>query len=71
MILKIKVIMKIIIIIVIKYRGRNKTLTAINTELLMTLYNGQRPLTNIKNNSTSHAVGVLYTPLKWLIHHLT
>ena len=72
MVLIIKVIIIIIIVItIIKCRGRYKTPTATNTELLVTLYNGRKPLTNIKKSSIPDAVRVLYTALKRLIHHLT
>ena len=68
------IIIKIIIIvitIITKCRGRYKTPTATNTELLEALYNGRKPLTNIKKSSIPDAVRVLYTALKQLIHHLT
>ena len=72
MVLIIKVIIIIIIVItIIKCRGRYKTPTATNTELLVTLYNGWKPLTNIKKSSIPDAVRVQYTALKRLIHHLT
>ena len=72
MVLIIKVIIIIIIVItIIKCRGRYKTPTATNTELLVTLYNGRKPLTNIKKSSIPDAVRVQYTALKRLIHHLT
>ena len=60
-----------IITAIIKCRGRYKTPKTTYTELLVTLYNGRKPLTNMKKSSTSDAVRVLYTPLKRLIHHLT
>ena len=62
MILRIKVIIiiAIIITIIIKCRGRYKNPTATNTVLLVTLYNGQKSLTNIKKSSMSDAVRVLY-----------
>ena len=68
------IIIKIIIIvitIITKCRGRYKTPTATNTELLEALYNGRKPLTNIKKSSIPDAVRILYTALKQLIHHLT
>ena len=76
MILAIKVIVVIAIIIIIatmiiKCRGRYRTSTATNMELLVTLHNGGKPLINIKKSSVLHAVRVLCTPLKWLIHQLT
>ena len=61
----------IIIIIIIKCRGRCRTPTTTNTELLVTLQNGRKPLSNIKKSSPSDAVSALYTPLKRLIHLLT
>ena len=63
---------KTIIIIIgrIKCRGRHKSSTTTNTELLLTSYNGQKPLSNIKKSSISDAVRVQYMPLKWLIHQL-
>ena len=55
MILAIKVIVitTIIITIVIKYRGRYRTSTTTNMELLVTLLNGQKPLSNMKKSSPS------------------
>ena len=38
-----------------------------NSELLVTLYSGRKPLTNIKKSSISDTVRVLYKPLKRLI----
>ena len=71
MILTIKVILIITIITtIIKYRGRYRTLPTTNTELLVSLHNGRKPLSNIKKDSPSYAVTVLYAPLKRLIHHL-
>ena len=58
------------LIIIIKCRGRYKTPTK-NTELLVKLHNDKKPLTNTKKSSISDAVRVLNTPLKYLIHHLT
>ena len=54
MILTIKVIVIIIIMIIIikKSRGRYRTLTTTNTELLVTLHNGRKPLSNIKNRAS-------------------
>ena len=74
MILTIKVIVIITIMIItmiIKYRGRYRTPTTTNTELLVTLHNGQKLLSNIKKSSPSDAVAALYTILKRIIHHLT
>ena len=73
MILKIKVIVivTIIITIIIKCRGRYRIPTTTNTELLMTLHNGRKPLSNIKKSSYSDIFRALYTSLKRLIHHLT
>ena len=67
LIIKVKVIVitTTIITIIIKCRGR-----ATNTELLVTLYNGRGPLSNIKKSSLSDNVRVLYTPLKRVINHL-
>ena len=65
------IITKIITTIIIKYRGRYRTPTRTNTELLVTLYNGRRPLSNIKKSFPSDAVRVLYVPLKRLIQNLT
>ena len=59
-----------IITAIIKCRGRSKNPKTTYAELLVTLYNGRKPLTNMKNSSTSDAMRVLYTPLKRLIHHL-
>ena len=67
----IKIIIIIVVTIITKCRGRYKTPTATNTELLVTLYNGWKPLTNIKKSSIPDAVRVQYTALKRLIHHLT
>ena len=60
-----------IITIIIKCRGRYRAPTATNTELLVTLHNGRRPLSNIKKSPTADAVRALEMPLKRLIHHLT
>ena len=65
------IIVIIIIITMIKCRGRYRKSTITNTELLVTLHNGRRPLSNIKRSSPSDAGRTLYMPLKWLIHHLT
>ena len=65
------IIIIIIIIIIIKCRGRCRTPTTTNTELLVTLQNGRKPLSNIKKSSPSDAASALYTPLKQLIHLLT
>ena len=67
----IEIIIIIVITIITKCRGRYKTPTATNAELLVALYNGRKPLTNIKKSSILDAVRILYTALKQLIHHLT
>ena len=64
------IITPVIITIIIKCKGRYRTPATTNTELLVTLHNGRKPL-NIKRRSPSDAVRVSYTPLKQLIHHLT
>ena len=69
MILTIKVI--VIIITIIKCRGRYRTRTTTSKELLVALHNGEKPLINIKKSWPLEAVRVLYMPLKWFIHHLT
>ena len=69
MILTIKVIV-IIIITIIKCRGRYRTPTTTSKELLVALHNGEKPLINIKKSWPLEAVRVLYMPLKRLIHHL-
>ena len=53
MILTVKVIIIIAIkvTITIKFRGRYKTPTTSNTELLVTLYNGEKPLSITKKSS--------------------
>ena len=56
--------------IIIKWRGRYRTPTAINTELPVTLHNVRRPLSNIKKSPTSDTGRALYMPLKRLIHRL-
>ena len=61
----------IIITIIIKCRDRYRTLTATNTELLVTLHNDRKPFSNIKKSTPSDAMRALYMPLKRLIHHLT
>ena len=53
------IIIIIIIIITVKRRSRSGTLTVIQTDLPVTLYNGQKPLTNIRKRSTLDAVWVL------------
>ena len=73
-ILTIKVIVIIGIItitIIIKCRGRYRTSITTNKELLVTLHNGQEPLSNIKKSSLSVVVRALHTPSERLIHHLT
>ena len=65
------IITPVIITIIIKCKGRYRTPATTNTELLVTLHNGRKPLNNIKRRSPSDAVRVSYTPLKQLIHHLT
>ena len=59
------------IITKIKCTGRYRTPTATNTELLVTLHNGRRPLNDIKKSLASDAARALYMPLKRFIHHLT
>ena len=49
---------------IIKRRGISSALTTSNTELPVTLYNYQKPLTNIRKSSTPDAAQVLYAPLK-------
>ena len=74
MILTIKVIVITtrIITIIIKCRGRYRTFTRTNMELLVTLHNGRKPLSNIKKSpSPSDALRALYMSLRLLIHHLT
>ena len=56
---------------IIKYRGKYRTLTTTNRELVMTLHNGRKPLSNIKKSFPLDAVAALYTPLKRLVHRLT
>ena len=56
---------------ILKCRGRGRTPTATNAELLVTLHNGRRLLTNIKKSPASDTARALYMPLKRLIHHLT
>ena len=56
---------------ILKCRGRGRTPTATNAELLVTLRNGRRLLTNIKKSPDSDTARALYMPLKQLIHHLT
>ena len=66
MILRIKgiVIITIIITIILKCRGRYRTLPTITMELLVTLQNDQKPLSNIKESSPSDAVmSLLYVRL--------
>ena len=73
MILTIKVIVIITIIIItiiINCRSRYRTPAPTNTELLVILHNGRKPLSIIKNSSSSDAVRALYMPLKQLIHHV-
>ena len=53
------IIIIIIIITTVKCRSRSGTLTVIQTDLPVTLYNGQKPLTNIRKRSTLDAVWVL------------
>ena len=65
------IIIKVRITIIIKCRARYRTPTATNTELLVTLHNGWKFLSNIKKNSHSDAARALYMPLKQLVHHLT
>ena len=65
------IIITIITTLIIKCRGRYRTPTTTNTELLVALHNGRRALSNIEKSSASDAPRALYMPLKWLIHHLT
>ena len=70
--IKVTVIITIMIItITIKCSGRYRSPTTNNTELLVTLHNGRKPLSNIKQSSDSDAVKALCRSLKRLIHHLT
>ena len=46
-----------------KCRDRYRTPTATNIELLVTLHNGRRPLSNIKKSPASDAARALYMPL--------
>ena len=74
MIMMMTMIIKIILMIIttiIKRRGRYRTPSMTNMELLETLHNGQKPLSNIKKSFPSDAARALYMPLKRLIHHLT
>ena len=50
--------------IITKSRGISSALTTSNNELPVTLYNYQKPLTNIRKSSTPDAAQVLYAPLK-------
>ena len=61
----------IIITIIIKCRGRYRTPATTNTELLVTLHNDRRLLSNIKKSPVSDTARTLHIPLKRLIHHLT
>ena len=72
MILRIKVIViiTIIITIILKWRGRYRMPPTITMELLVTLQNDQKSLSNIKESSPSDAVMSLCTSPKWLIHYL-
>ena len=45
---------------IIKHSGRYGTPTATNTELLMTLHNGQKPLSNIKKLPLRCCDGSIY-----------
>ena len=45
--------------IIIKCRGKYRTPTTTNTELLVTLHHGRKPLSNIKKSSPSDAVRAL------------
>ena len=69
--IKVTVIITIIVTMITKHRGRYRTPTTTNTELLVTLHNDRIPLSNIKKSSPSDAGRALCTPLKRLIHHLT
>ena len=59
------IVIKIIITkkIIIKCKNTSRTLTTTNTELLVTLYSGQKLLTNITKSSLSDAAWVLYAPM--------
>ena len=61
-------ILTIKLIIIMKCRGRYRTPITTNTEFLVTLHNGQKPLNSIKKAPPPS--DALYMPLKWLIHHL-
>ena len=69
--IKVTLIITIILTIIIKCRGKYRTPTATNTELLITLHNGRNTLNNIKKSSPTDAVRALDTTQKPLIHHLT
>ena len=58
-------------IVIIKYRGRYRMPTTTNTELLVTLHNSWKSLSNIKKSSPSDVVRVLFTSQKRFIYHLT
>ena len=49
-----------IVIKIVKYTEISRTLSTTNAELPVTLYKGQKPLTNITKISTSHAAWELY-----------
>ena len=63
--------MIMIIMIIIKCRGRYITTTTTNAELLVTLQNVRKPLSKNKKSPTRDATRALYMPLKCLIHNLT
>ena len=64
------IMIRIIITIIIKSRGRYRTPTTTNMELLVTLHNGRKYLTNIKKRYVTDAARALYMPLKRFTHHL-
>ena len=64
-------ILIMIVIKIVKYTEISRTLSTTNAELPVTLYNGQKPLTNITKISTSDAAWDLYASLNRIIHHLT
>ena len=60
-------ILTIKLIIIMKCRGRYRTPITTNTELLVTLHNGQKPLNSIKKApppTVSPPSDALYMPLK-------
>ena len=53
-------ILIMIVIKIVKYTEISRTLSTTNAELPVTLYKGQKPLTNITKISTSDAAWDLY-----------